>query len=130
MFCVICPRSGSYTKQCSSDNSIIFQHNHIFYIGSINNVLLIINSSSNFVIYLVLGKGLEILLCGRRQRSSTNFRWMSKQLFNKMKLLGVSVSDDVTHCAKLVVQTNLPSNDKPHIFKTRMKSPFTCTIPY
>ena len=35
-----------------------------------------------------------------------------------------------THCAKLVVQTNLPSIGKTHIFRTGMKSTFTWTTPY
>ena len=35
-----------------------------------------------------------------------------------------------SHCPKLVVQTNLPSIGKTHIFRTGMKSTFTWAMPY
>ena len=37
---------------------------------------------------------------------------------------------NTTHCAKPVVQTNLPSIVKTYIFRTGKKSTFTWTMPY
>ena len=56
-------------------------------------------------------------------------------VFNNLDIYDQSMANnsklaDKTHCPKLVVQTNLPSIGKTHIFRTGMKSTFTWTMPY